>query len=199
MKHETQTTHTTQPQLRFGDSPGGLTDWTRRNAGSLPASEATALTSADSHTGADTQAGSLRSDAENAAVDDLASLRAENERLKKQIAEQAAHTSLKDKLKQAGARTPKLLLEAAKHALEYTVAGELANASEIVQALMDKFPEQFGSTNNALATAPAVPSIDAGARPPSTPTLTREALAKMTPAQIAELNWDDVRRVLSSK
>jgi hypothetical protein len=128
------------------------------------------------------------------ADDALTQLRAENERLKKQIAEQAAHSSLKDKLKQAGARTPKLLLEAAKHALQFTAAGELENAVEIIEALKEKFPEQFGASH-----APAIPSIDAGAGRVSKPGLTREALAKMKPAEIAELNWDDVRRVLAAK
>jgi hypothetical protein len=187
MKHKTQPTHTTQPQP--AETP-------RRNAGSLPASE-------DAHstpTNPDTQAGSLRSDAVNTATEPtLDQLKAENEALKKQLQEQTAHASLKDKLKQAGARTPQLLLGAAKDALKFTVAGELENAVEIIEALKEKFPEQFGTTNNALATAPAVPSIDAGAGRTSTPMLTREALAKMTPAQIAELNRDDVRRVLSSK
>jgi len=129
----------------------------------------------------------------------LVQLQAENAALKKQLQEQAAHTSLKDKLKQAGARTPKLLLDAAKDALQFTVAGELENAVEIIEALKEKFPEQFGVTNNARPTAPAVHSIDAGAGRVAKPILTREALAKMTPAQIAELNWDDVRRVLASK
>jgi hypothetical protein len=101
---------------------------------------------------------------------------------------------LKDKLKQAGARTPKLLLEAAKHALQFTAAGELENAVEIIEALKEKFPEQFGGH-----AAPSVPSIDAGAGRIAKPTLTREALAKMKPAEIAELNWDDVRRVLAAK
>ena len=125
----------------------------------------------------------------------LAQLQAENAALKKQIQEQAAHTSLKDTLKKAGARTPKLLLEAAKHALEYTVAGELANASEIVDSLMQKFPEQFGGHSST----PAVHSIDAGAGQRSLKrTLTREVLAKMSPAEVAELNWEEVRRVLAA-
>ncbi len=164
MKHKTQPTHTTQPQLP--------------HAAATP-SEPTAIPGGSDKT--------------------LADLQAENAALKKQIAEQAAHSSLKDKLKQAGARTPKLLLDAAKDALKFTAAGEIENAVEIIEALKEKFPEQFGVTTNALPTAPAVHSIDAGARPPAKPSLTREALAKMTPAQIAELNWDDVRRVLAAK
>ncbi|HEV7700406.1 MAG TPA: hypothetical protein VGO43_09280 [Pyrinomonadaceae bacterium] len=123
----------------------------------------------------------------------LDELRAENERLKRQLKERDAHDSLKDKLKQAGARTPKLLLEAAKHGLQFTAAGELENLAGIVDSLKDKFPEQFGHEK------PAVPSIDAGAGRTHKPQLTREALAKMKPSEIAELDWNDVRRVLSSK
>ncbi|HTH52271.1 MAG TPA: hypothetical protein VL501_10075 [Pyrinomonadaceae bacterium] len=165
MKHKQQPTHTTQPDGRTAGGPPAI-----------PSS-----TTTDEHAGSVPAA-------------DLAELRAENERLKKQLAEQSAHSSLKDKLKQAGARTPKLLLDAAKDALKFTVAGELENAVEIVEALREKFPEQFGTH-----TPPSVPSIDAGAGRVSKPGLTREALAKMTPAQVAELDWNDVRRALSTK
>jgi hypothetical protein len=189
MKHKTQPTHATQQP----------TETSRRNAGSLPASGDEHSTSADAHTGDQTQAGSLRSDAGDTAEPTLADLQAENAALKKQLQEQTAHAGLKDKLKQAGARTPKLLLDAAKEALKFTAAGEIENAVEIIEALREKFPEQFGITNHALPTAPAVHSIDAGAGRLAKPQLTRDALAKMTPAQIAELNWDDVRRVLAAK
>jgi hypothetical protein len=179
MKHKPQPTHTTQPQPA---------ESTRRNAGTLPASDGSSA-AGDTH---DTRAGSPRSDAENPADPTLAQLQAENAALKKQLAEQAAHSSLKDKLKQAGARTPKLLLEAAKHALQFTAAGELENAVEIIEALKEKFPEQFG-------THMSVPSIDAGAGRVTKPGLTREALAKMSPAEVAQLDWNDVRRVLAAK
>ena len=186
MKHKTQPTHTTQPQLPFAGNAGGPPATAASGGTATP--DATTAGTTDEH------ASRVRSDEPT-----LAELQAENAALKKQLAAQTAHTSLKDKLKQAGARTPQLLLGAAKDALSFTVAGELENAVEIIEALKEKFPEQFGTTNNALATTPAVPSIDAGAGRTSAPTLTRDALAKMTPAQIAELNWDDVRRVLAAK
>ncbi|MFL6375526.1 MAG: hypothetical protein ACJ73D_12730 [Pyrinomonadaceae bacterium] len=194
MKHKTQPTHTTQPQTPAGGEG--------KSEGFSPSSTPAAATPGTTSTPptAQTPKGvTLTSAARPATEPTLAQLKAENDALKKQIAEQTAHAGLKDKLKQAGARTPKLLLDAAKDALQFTVAGELENAVEIIEALKEKFPEQFGTTNNAPAAAPAVPSIDAGARPPAKPTLTRDALAKMTPAQIAELNWDDVRRVLAAK
>lgn len=196
MKHKPKT-HTTQPQLPVAAtqseppaSVGGTTPVADATSRLAPEPGTAAAVTPHAHTGG--------SDTEPT----LAELQAENATLKKQIAEQTAHTSLKDKLKQAGARTPQLLLGAAKDALSFTALGELENAVEIIEALKEKFPEQFGATplgNNAPATAPAVPSIDAGAGRASAPTLTRDALAKMTPAQIAELNWDDVRRVLTAK
>jgi hypothetical protein len=129
-----------------------------------------------------------------AANDDLAALRAENEKLKESLRLRDAHDTLKQKLKKAGARTPKLLLEAAKHALKFTAEGLLENAHEVVGDLMDRFPEQFGHDTSRQPHM----SIDAGSGRESKPTLTREALAKMKPEQIAKLDWSDVRRVLSN-
>jgi hypothetical protein len=189
MKHKTQPTHTTHesvPPAVAGGSPQPTTAPGSTGAGHHPPATAGGTDTHDSPTPV-------------AAEPTLADLQAENAALKKQLQEQTAHTSLKDKLKQAGARTPKLLLDAAKEALKFTAAGEIENAVEIIEALKDKFPEQFGTTNHASGSAPAVPSIDAGAGRVTKPTLTREALAKMTPERIAELDWDDVRRVLSTK
>ena len=190
MKHKTQPTHPTQPQLPFAQPA----------TSSEPPAVADGLTQPSTTPGSTTD--QLQPPATAGGSDTeptLEQLKAENDALKKQIAEQTAHTSLKEKLKQAGARSPQLLLGAAKDALQFTVAGELENAVEIIEALKDKFPEQFGAANSAPAAAPAVPSIDAGAGRVAKPTLTRDALAKMTPAEIAELNWDDVRRVLAAK
>src|SRR6478672_5763292 len=127
-------------------------------------------------------------------TDDLAALRAENEKLKESLRLRDAHDTLKQKLKQAGARTPKLLLEAAKHALKFTAEGMLENAHEVVDDLIDRFPEQFGQDTSPQPHT----SIDAGSGRTAHPTLTREALAKMKPEQIAKLDWADVRRVLSN-
>jgi hypothetical protein len=123
----------------------------------------------------------------------IAELRAENEKLKESLRLRDAHDTLKQKLKKAGARTPKLLLEAAKHALRFTADGMLENAHEVIDDLRDRFPEQFGRD---IYRDPHM-SIDAGSGRDSKPTLTREALAKMKPEQIAKLDWSDVRRVLS--
>jgi hypothetical protein len=40
-------------------------------------------------------------------------------------------------------------------------------------------------------------SIDAGAGARVRPAITKETLAKMKPAEIAELDWQEVRRALS--
>lgn len=126
--------------------------------------------------------------------DDLAALRAENEKLRESLRLRDAHDTLKQKLKKAGARTPKLLLEAAKHALKFTAEGMLENAHEVVGDLMDRFPEQFG---HDISPQPHT-SIDAGSGRSSHPALSRETLAKMKPEEIAKLDWADVRRVLSN-
>lgn len=124
--------------------------------------------------------------------DPLDELRAENERLREQIKLRDAHDTLTHKLKKAGARTPKLLLEAAKHALKFTAEGLLENAGELVDGLKDKYPEQFGNEPHIPH-----PSIDAGAGGRSRPALTKEALAKMKPSEIADLDWSEVKRTLA--
>jgi hypothetical protein len=124
----------------------------------------------------------------------LTDLRAENERLREQLKLRDAHEDLTHRLKKAGAKTPKLLLEAAKHALKFTAEGMLENAGEVVDGLLERFPEQFGHNTSV----PPHVSIDAGSGRAPKPALTREALAKMKPAEIAKLDWDDVRRVLSN-
>ncbi len=124
----------------------------------------------------------------------LTDIKAENERLKEQLRLRDAHEDLTHRLKKAGARTPKLLFEAAKHALKFTAEGMLENAGEVVDDLLGRFPEQFGHNTSAK---PHI-SIDAGSGTTPQPSLTREALAKMKPAEIAKLDWNDVRRTLSN-
>jgi hypothetical protein len=124
----------------------------------------------------------------------LTDLQAENNRLKEQLRLRDAHEDLTHKLKKAGAKTPKLLLAAAKHALKFTGEGMLENAGEVVDDLLDRFPEQFGHNTSPKTHT----SIDAGSGRNSKPALTRETLAKMKPEEIAKLDWNDVRRVLSN-
>lgn len=44
----------------------------------------------------------------------------------------------------------------------------------------------------------AAPSIDGGAGRTTVPPITKDALARMKPSEIAELDWADVRKVLAS-
>ena len=124
----------------------------------------------------------------------LKDLQAENDRLKEQLRLRDAHEDLTHRLKKAGAKTPKLLLEAAKHALRFTAEGMLENAGELVDDLIGRFPEQFGHHTSGK---PHI-FVDAGSGRTARPALTRETLAKMKPAEIAKLDWNDVRRVLSN-
>jgi len=96
-----------------------------------------------------------------------------------------------NELGRAGARSPELLFNSVRDTLQFADDGTLLNAAALVKKLRDAHPEQFG-------THLPVGSIDAGAGVAVTPQLTRDALAKMKPAEIAELDWNDVKRVLAS-
>lgn len=121
----------------------------------------------------------------------LTELQAENEQLKTTLRLNAAHRQITGELAKAGARSPDLLWDALKGDLQFTDDGTLQNAAALIHKLKTAHPEQFG-------TQMALPGIDAGAGMTSAPKLTRDTLAKMTAAEIAELDWNDVKRVLAS-
>lgn len=121
----------------------------------------------------------------------LTELQAENEQLKTTIRLNAAHRQITVELARAGARSPELLFDAVKDGLQFAADGTLQNAAAVIGKLKTSFPEQFGAES-----APA--SIDAGAGAAAVPQLTKEALAKMKPAEIAALDWAEVRRVLAN-
>lgn len=120
-----------------------------------------------------------------------AELAAENEHLKTTIRLNAAHRQITGELARAGARSPELLFDAVKDGLQFAADGTLQNAAAVIGKLKTSFPEQFGAD-------PLPASIDAGAGAAAIPQLTKEALAKMKPAEIAELDWAEVRRVLAA-
>ena len=120
----------------------------------------------------------------------LTQLQAENEQLKATIRLGAAHRQITGELAKAGARSPELLFDSIKGDLQFSADGEAENAAALIQKLRVAHPEQFGFEKQ-------VGSIDAGAGITVAPQLTRDALAKMTTAEIAELDWNDVKRVLS--
>jgi len=67
------------------------------------------------------------------------------------------------------------------------------------QTALDELKEEFAEIKKALsARAAKVADIDAAAGRREEPKLTKEALAKMSPAEIARLDWKEVRRVLSA-
>lgn len=120
-----------------------------------------------------------------------AELAAENQQLKTTIRLSAAHRQITGELARAGARSPELLFDAVKDALQFAADGTLQNAAAVIGKLKTSFPEQFGAE-------PLPTSIDAGAGAATVPQLTKGALAKMKPAEIAELDWAEVRRVLAA-
>ncbi len=121
---------------------------------------------------------------------DSADLATENANLKAAIRLRDARDSVTGELKNAGARSPELLWDVVAGEVEFDGEGRPANVAALLAGLKAKFPEQFGTH---------IPqSIDGGAGQTATPRLTKEALRRMKPAEIAELDWADVRRVLSN-
>ena len=120
----------------------------------------------------------------------LTTLRSENAQLKAAIRLRDARDSVTAELTKAGARSPELLWDALAREIEFDGEGAPQNVAATVAAIKAKYPEQFGTR---------VPqSIDGGAGQTDAPRLTKAALAKMKPAEIARLDWNSVKRVLSS-
>ena len=117
-------------------------------------------------------------------------LAAENDQLKAELHMRTAVYDIETRLAKAGAKSPDLLTERAKDSFQFDDEGKLTNAEAILDDLKRKYPEQF--------TPEAFPSIDATAGRTKAPTLTKEALARMTPAEINRLDWAEVRAALAS-
>ena len=117
-------------------------------------------------------------------------LAAENQNLKAELHIRTAVYDIETRLAKAGARSPKLLVEQAKASFQLSDEDELSNAEAVVDHLRKAFPEQF--------TPDSPPSIDASAGRTTCPTLTKEALARMTTAEIRRLDWSEVRSALAS-
>lgn len=121
----------------------------------------------------------------------LTELQAENEQLKATIRLNEAHRQITGELAEAGARSPELLFNSVRDALQFADDGTLQNAAALVQKLKAAHPEQFG-------TQIRVASIDAGAGIAAAPQLTRDGLRTMKATEIAALDWNDVKRVLAA-
>lgn len=117
-------------------------------------------------------------------------LAAENETLKAEIRIRTAVYDIEARLAKAGARSPNLIAESAKESFQFSEEGELTNAEAVIDHLKRTYPEQFSTEQ--------IPSIDASAGRTKRPTLTKEALARMTPAEINHLDWNEVRATLTS-
>ena len=121
---------------------------------------------------------------------DVTQLQTENAELRAAVRLADARASLTTELGKSGARSPELLFEAVKQDVQFDAEGRPINVAGLVDRLRRQYPEQFGMQFAS--------SIDAGAGQTPGPRLTREALARMKPSEIAELDWADVRRVLSN-
>src|SRR6266700_1444840 len=117
-------------------------------------------------------------------------LRQEHAELRQMIRIRDARDEITEALKTAGARSPGLLFAQAVDDLQFDTDGRVANSAALVEKLRRAFPEQFGRD--------IAQPIDAGAGGASqTKYLTKEMLAKMKPAEIAKLDWAELRQVLS--
>ncbi len=122
---------------------------------------------------------------------EVETLRTENEELRREIRSGKARAALTAELTVSGARSPELLIAAAEKEIQFDENGEPINIAAVIGKLTQHYPEQFGPDRPA--------SIDAGAgRANQNNFLTRDALSKMKPEEIARLDWNEVRSVLSS-
>lgn len=119
----------------------------------------------------------------------IAQLREENEKLRTSIRMASAHRQITAELTRIGARSPELLFDAVRQQIEFADSGEAANTAALIDGLKKRFPEQFEAE-------PRPGMIDAAAGSTAQPPLSREALARMTPTQIAALDWEAVKRTL---
>ena len=124
------------------------------------------------------------------AAAELAALQAENAELRRTSQVDAVRELITTALGRLGASSPALLFESAKADLQFGESGDLANFESLVAQLQRTYPEQFAPERAG--------SIDAGAGRASAPQLTRELLGRMKPADIAKLDWGEVRRVLAN-
>ena len=122
---------------------------------------------------------------------EVETLRETNASLDARIRQLEARGDVTSALRSAGARSPELLFEAVKNSLQFGDDGSVENAEAVVAEMKRKYPEQFGPA--------ALPSIDAGAgRNASPAALTKEALSKMKPDEIARLDWAVIREALAN-
>ncbi|MFZ1702142.1 MAG: hypothetical protein WBO10_06255 [Pyrinomonadaceae bacterium] len=123
---------------------------------------------------------------------DLTDLQTENANLKAAIRLKDARAAVTEELGKSGARSPELLWDALAGEIEFDDTDAGANIDSLIAKAREKYPEQFTPTS-------VTGSIDGGAGQTATARLTREALKRMTPSEIAELDWEEVKRVLAAR
>ena len=122
---------------------------------------------------------------------ELSTVKQENETLKNLIRVRDARDAITQRLATEGAQSPGLLFAYAVDSLQFDADGHLENEEAIVDHLKNSFPEQFRTETPA--------SIGGGAGSANNrPAITKAALAKMSPAEIARLDWAVVADVMRS-
>lgn len=123
----------------------------------------------------------------------------ESERLKKENEELRNAARLRDArdevvaaLEKVGAKSPALAFNSIRDQLKFGDDGKLLNSKDLIDGLKTDFPEQFG-------TEKPTETINGGSGQQSGEKLTVEKLAKMTPAEINALPWDEVSKVMAGK
>jgi hypothetical protein len=116
---------------------------------------------------------------------------AENEQLRGRLREMTASQMLTDALENAGTAACGLVAKALLGEVQYDDAGTPQNIAALVAKARNEFPAVFRTTRPD--------GIDAGNQAPPPRRVTREMLKQMPAAEIAKLDWDDVRSALSAK
>jgi hypothetical protein len=105
-----------------------------------------------------------------------------------------AKDTVVEALKKAGSKSPELLWKAMKSDLEFDDKGNLKNLDALVASSKTDFADQFGEPKPDG-------TIEGGAGQQSTSAsgLTKEKLAAMKPAEIQQLDWEEVKKVMAEK
>lgn len=113
--------------------------------------------------------------------------------LRTQIRLRDARDEVVAALEKEGAKGTGLMWNAIKSELEFDdKSGKVTNLKDLVRDLKADYPDQFGEPK-------PTEGIDAGKGQQQSEKLTKEKLAKMTPAEINNLDWEEVKKVLAEK
>lgn len=120
-------------------------------------------------------------------------LKAERDDLQKQLRMRDAKDEVVEALTKAGAKNASLLFRSVQGDLEFDEkTGKLSNLKDLLKDLQADFPDQFGIEKPEE-------TIDGGKGKEQGGKLTKEQLTKMSPAEINELDWEEVKKVMAEK